>query len=450
MTNPLQRVSDYFSISPLDDVHEHRVKIALEVGSLALMLVGTAWVVFLIYSGAWSIAWVDGLLVILGAVTLVLTRKSRIRSAAFLLLSSLFAMILGMSLFLDVPSISAPRAVHHYFLLLAFYGYLLLKNEHKWLRYSFFLSCMAAFVVFSSTYFGFATQYVVIDDVRVFGAWGNSLIATGLLCLILYIIQSDFVLRTQAGNELTIALLDHQFELYYQPQVDQTGKVFGAEALIRWHHPERGLVSPAEFIPVAENMGLMNPIGHWVLNTACHQLVLWASKKDAAHLTLSVNVNAQQFHEAKFVSKVLALIKRTGIDATRLKLELTESILLENVEEVITKMMLLKQAGIGVALDDFGTGYSSLSYLKRLPLDQLKIDQSFVRDILTDYHDAAIARTIIALGRDLGLKVVAEGVETEAQQQFLLENGCYEFQGYWFSHPLPISKFDVFISKSPL
>jgi diguanylate cyclase len=447
MKNPLQRVSDYFSLGPLDDMHGHRVKVALEVGGLALMVVGTLWVVFLIYSGAWSIAWVDGLLVVLGAVTLVLTRKGRIRSAAFLLLSSLFIMLLGMSLFLDVPSISAPRAVHHYFLLLAFYGYLLLKNEYKLLRQLFFLACLTAFVVFSSTYFGFATQYVVVDDVRVYGAWGNSLIATSLLCLILYIIQSDFSLRTQAGNELTIALLDHQFELYYQPQIDQMGKVFGAEALIRWNHPERGLVSPAEFIPVAEKMGLMMPIGHWVLNAACQQLALWASKNETVHLTLSVNVSAQQFHEAEFVSKVLALVKHKGVDATRLKLELTESVLVENVEEVIMKMTLLKQAGVGVALDDFGTGYSSLSYLKRLPLDQLKIDQSFVRDILTDYHDAAIARTIIALGRDLGLRVVAEGVETEAQQQFLLENGCYAFQGYWFSHPLPISKFDLFISK---
>ncbi|MDP3304092.1 MAG: hypothetical protein Q8S46_08055 [Methylotenera sp.] len=178
MKNPFQRVSGYFSLTPLDDMHRHRVKIALEIGSLALMGIGAVWVVFLIYSGVWSIAWVDGLLVVLGAVTLVLTRKSRIRSAAFLLLSSLFTMILGMSLFLDVPSTSAPRAEHHYFLLLAFYGYLLLKNEHKWLRSVFFLSCLAAFVVFSSTHFGFATQYVVIDDVRVFGSWGNSLIAS--------------------------------------------------------------------------------------------------------------------------------------------------------------------------------------------------------------------------------------------------------------------------------
>lgn len=353
-----------------------------------------------------------------------------------------------MSLFLDVPSISAPRSVHHYFLLLAFYGYLLLKNEHTLLRRGVFLSCLIAFVVFSSTHFGFTTQYVVADDVRILGAWGNSLTATSLLCLILYIMQSDFVLRTQMGKELSLALLDNQFELYYQPQVDQTGKAFGAEALIRWHHPERGLVSPAEFIPLAEQIGLMIPIGHWVLNTACHQLVLWAARQDTAHLTLSVNVSAQQFYELDFVPKVLALIKRTGIDTTRLKLELTESILVEDTEAVIIKMKLLKQAGLGVVLDDFGTGYSSLSYLKRLPLDQLKIDQSFVREILTDYHDAAIARTIIALGRDLDLKVIAEGVEAEAQQRFLFENGCDAFQGYWISHPLPVNQFDAFISKS--
>ncbi|MDD2833256.1 MAG: EAL domain-containing protein [Methylotenera sp.] len=449
MPNSLRQALRYFSSNrSMDDAQALRVKVALEVGSVALIAAGLLWVFLLTTSNAWQIAWIEGLLVLLGTITLVLTRKGRMRIAAFLLLSILFLILLAMSFFLDVPTASAPRVVHHYFLLLAFYAYLLLKNECEWLRMVFFFICLAAFVVFSSTYWGVATPYALAEEVRVIGGWMNAIIATGLLCITLYILQSDFVESGEAGHALSLALWHHQFELYYQPQVDETGKVFAAEALIRWHHPKRGFVLPVDFIPLAEQLGMMVPIGHWVLAQACKQLASWALKPETAHLTLSVNVSAPQFSESEFVPKLLALIECTGIDAKRLKLELTESMLVKDAEDVIAKMALLKKVGVGVALDDFGTGYSSLSYLKRLPLDQLKIDQSFIRDILTDLHDAAIARTIIALGQELGLKVIAEGVEAEAQRSFLLENGCYAFQGYWFSHPLPIAQFDAFVASA--
>ncbi|PKU22524.1 EAL domain-containing protein [Telmatospirillum siberiense] len=256
--------------------------------------------------------------------------------------------------------------------------------------------------------------------------------------------------QARAAMEATLrqGIRDNQLLLYYQPQVDGAGQSVGAEALVRWHHPDRGMVSPHEFIPLAEETGLILPLGEWVLETACSQIVAWSHQPGMAHLSLAVNVSARQFRQTDFVEKVQGVLKRTGANPQRLKLELTESMLVDNVEDIIEKMSALKRAGVSFSLDDFGTGYSSLSYLKRLPLDQLKIDQSFVRDVLTDPNDAAIARTIVALAQSLGLSVMAEGVETEAQRAFLSSHGCHHYQGYYFSRPLPVESFELFAHRS--
>jgi diguanylate cyclase (GGDEF)-like protein/PAS domain S-box-containing protein len=253
--------------------------------------------------------------------------------------------------------------------------------------------------------------------------------------------------RAKLEEDLRQGILENQFSLHYQPQVDDDGCVTGAEALVRWQRHERGLVHPIEFIPLAEETGLILPLGSWVLETACKQLVVWASHIKTAQLTLAVNVSASQFHQPDFVSRVQAVVKRTGADPSKLKLELTESILLENVENVIDKMTKLKERGIFFSLDDFGTGYSSLSYLKRLPLSQLKIDQSFVRDLLTDANDFTIGQTIVALGRSFGLTVIAEGVETEAQRELLAHYGCHAYQGYLFGRPTPIEEFERHLNQ---
>lgn len=251
--------------------------------------------------------------------------------------------------------------------------------------------------------------------------------------------------RAELESDLRLAILYAQFELYYQAQVDASGRVIGAEGLLRWHHPTRGMVSPAEFIPVAEESGQILPLGSWVLEAACAQLVDWARDPESADLTLAVNVSARQFKQQDFAEHVLGLLDYTGANPTRLKLELTESLLADNLDDVIVKMSALRARGVGFSLDDFGTGYSSLAYLKRLPLDQLKIDQGFVRDVLTDPNDSAIVKTILALGNTLGMKVIAEGVETLAQKEFLMENGCNSFQGYWFSRPLSAQDFMVYV-----
>ncbi len=243
------------------------------------------------------------------------------------------------------------------------------------------------------------------------------------------------------------ALLSHQFVLHYQAQVKGKGQLTGAEVLVRWIHPERGMVSPVEFIPLAEESGLILSIGQWVLSSACNQLAIWASQPAMAHLTIAVNVSPRQFHKDDFVDQVVAILDATGARPHLLKLELTEGLLVSNVEDVIAKMRVLKQRGVGFSMDDFGTGYSSLSYLKRLPLDQLKIDQSFVRDILVDPNDAAIAKMVVVLAESLGLTVIAEGVETEAQRDLLASQGCHAYQGYLYSKPLPLNEFEAFVAQ---
>jgi EAL domain-containing protein (putative c-di-GMP-specific phosphodiesterase class I) len=224
-------------------------------------------------------------------------------------------------------------------------------------------------------------------------------------------------------------------------QVDSAGQAMGAEALLRWNHPQRGLLPPGEFITLAEETGLIVSLGHWVLEEACRQLVAWAQNPASAQLVLAVNVSARQFRHPDFVDQVLAILDSSGANPKRLKLELTESLLLDNVDATVKKMVALKSKGIGFALDDFGTGYSSLSYLKHLPLNQLKIDRAFVQDVLNNLHDAAIARTIIALGQSLNLPVIAEGVETAEQRDFLAKQGCNAFQGYFFGKPVSIEVF---------
>ena len=261
------------------------------------------------------------------------------------------------------------------------------------------------------------------------------------------VMQERISLRASLIADLRPALEREQIFLHYQPQVDVTGKVTGVEALMRWHHPSRGNVAPNVFIPLSEEIGTITVLGQWILHKACDQLVARAGASLTRDLTIVVNVSAHQFRQQDFVDQVQTILLHTSANPQRLKLELTESLLAEDIDTVIAKMSQLKTLGIGFSLDDFGTGYSSLSYLRRMPLDQLKIDQSFVRDVLTDPNDAAIARTIVDLGRSLGLEVIAEGVETEAQRQFLQDNGCKAYQGYLFSKPLAIDALTTFLQQ---
>jgi diguanylate cyclase (GGDEF)-like protein/PAS domain S-box-containing protein len=264
------------------------------------------------------------------------------------------------------------------------------------------------------------------------------------------LMQEAINIRADLVNELRKAIDRQQFQLHYQIQVDLNGQATGAEVLIRWAHPERGMISPFHFIPLAEETGLILPIGQWVLETACAQLAIWQHDVLTRDLTLAVNVSARQFRQVDFVAKVHKVLSNSTIDPTKLKLELTESLLVDNVQEIVTTMHALKALGITFSLDDFGTGYSSLQYLKRLPLDQLKIDQSFVRDLVDDDSDQAIVLTVINMAKSLGLNVIAEGVESEDQRQFLLKNGCENYQGYLFGKPVLIVEFEALLRKADL
>ena len=257
--------------------------------------------------------------------------------------------------------------------------------------------------------------------------------------------QAAVTASAALNTALRKGLFDHEFVLHYQPQVGRYERMVGVEALVRWQHPERGLVPPNEFIGQAEESGLILPLGQWVLETACAQLARWASRPETALLSIAVNVSVRQFRHPEFVELVMAIIEQTGICPHRLKLELTESLLATDIDVTIAKMGMLRTAGVTLSIDDFGIGYSALSYLKYLPLDQLKIDRSFVKDVLTDPNDAAIARTIIGLAQSLGLAVMAEGVETGAQRDFLARHGCESYQGYLFCKPLPIEELEVFM-----
>ncbi len=259
--------------------------------------------------------------------------------------------------------------------------------------------------------------------------------------------QSSITARVGLEADLRLALKEKQFKLYYQPQVYHNRHVTGAEVLLRWQHPERGLVPPFDFIPLAEETGLILPIGQWVLETACNQIKAWEGSIHTQNLQLAVNVSARQFHQADFVELVHQTLIRNAINPDRLKLELTESLVLDDVADTVLKMHALREIGVRFSMDDFGTGHSSLAYLTQLPLDQLKIDQSFIRNIGVKATDAVIVQTIIGMGNNLGLEVIAEGVETEAQRAFLQQHGCPVCQGYLFSKPVPLEEFEVFLEK---
>ncbi len=249
--------------------------------------------------------------------------------------------------------------------------------------------------------------------------------------------------RAQLQTDLRKALVRNELVLHYQPQFALDGRMVGAEALLRWQHPERGMVSPVEFIPVAEECGLIVPIGQWVLESACAQLALWQRDVRRAHLSVSVNVSARQFRQSDFVAQVTEVLARTKVHTKRLKFELTESLVLDNVDDTIAKMLQLRQQGVQFSVDDFGTGYSSLAYLTQLPLHELKIDQSFVRNLGLRPTDDVIVQTIIGMASNLGLEVIAEGVETLQQKNFLARHGCHLYQGYLLGRPMPVAELET-------
>ncbi len=432
-------------------VQTHRIRLLLQGSGWMMVIVGAPWGLHFAIQGLWLLAALDALVVLAGAAVIWSVPHDRLRLGAGLFIGVSYLVICAIALFIDVPDGMHPRSIHLFLLALAMSSHLALQQEGRWVYLGVPALCMLSFLVFASSPVGFPLAEAVIPaGQRAASVWVNNFSALLCLFVVMVLMHADIRVRTALEAELRTALQQQQLVLYYQPQVTHDGQVIGAETLVRWVHPTRGLVPPAEFIPLAEQCGLISEVGRVVLSEACQQLVRWSKRPERAGLTLSVNVSASQLREPGFVAATLAVLDWTRADPERLKIELTESVLVKDIEDVTAKMTALRERGVGLSLDDFGTGYSSLNYLKRLPLTQLKIDKSFVDNLLTDPNDAAIARTVVALGENLGLHVIAEGVETEAQRGLLEEIGCRAYQGYLYSRPLPAAEFERFLDQRGL
>lgn len=424
--------------SGLGAKHMRRVTLLLTVCGWLTAVMTLGWALALLHLIGWQAALIPAPGVLAGGLAVWFASRGRPYLGGAIQCGALYVVVCLTCVFLDQTTAQMPRTAHLFLVPLATGMYMGLRGAPKVWRHGIVAFIFLTFVVLGCTSLVGQPAHNLSDELRTIGGKVNTLAAALAMYLAMHIMQADVEARNAYEADLREAIRLGQLALHYQPQVDQDGQMLGTEALLRWPHPRRGMISPAEFIPLAEKTGLILPMGDWVLDTACRHLAELASEPTTAHLTISVNISVHQVREPDFVVKAVAAIERHKVDPQRLKMELTESVFARDMDDLIGKMKALKQYGVSFSLDDFGTGYSSLSYLKRLPLDQLKIDQAFVRDLLTQPRDLAIAKTIVDLGTTLNMAVMAEGVETREQLQILQTMGCRQFQGYLFGKPMPI------------
>jgi EAL domain-containing protein (putative c-di-GMP-specific phosphodiesterase class I) len=420
--------------------HLRRVALLLTASGWLTAVMTLGWTLWLGFMVNWQVALIPAPGVVCGLLAVWFAARGRPYVGGAIEGIGLFAVVCLTCLFLDQTTARMPRTTHLFLVPLATGMYMGMRGSAATLRHATVAFIFVTFALLASTSLGNHPDFNLPDELRVVGGVINTVAATLAMYVGVFIMQADVEARNAYEADLREAIRSGQLTLYYQPQVDHTGQVLGAEALLRWPHPRRGMISPAEFIPLAEKSGLILPMGDWVMGTACMHLAELARDPETAHLTIAVNVSVHQIRRPDFVVKTMAAIERHDINPRLLKLELTESVFARDMDDLIAKMKSLKQYGVTFSLDDFGTGYSSLSYLKRLPLDQLKIDQAFVRDLLTHDRDLAIAKTVIELGAKLDMTVIAEGVETREQRQILTSMGCSHFQGYLFGKPMPLDQ----------
>nr|WP_298099502.1 EAL domain-containing protein [uncultured Shinella sp.] len=420
-----------------------RFRLAYGTAALVVGILTAGWGLIFAYMQAWSLAVMDAAVVVTAFSSFALTRRHQLSAALFLSQFSFLAIIVVFCLLFDVPSVIAPRVSHLFLLVLALLGYINYQRENSRLQLVLIALCLASFVFFASTNLTVPFADPIADAFRVYGSWLNTIVAVIMLCGGLYAMQREFARNLDQARDLKAALTNREFELFYQPQVDESGLLTGAEALLRWKRPEGGYVSPADFIPIAEAAGFMPVIGDWVFNESCKTLVFWQQDIATRDLTLSVNVSVDQFMKDDFVETVLARLTALEIDPTRLKLELTESMMADDVDLIVHKMAALRAAGITISLDDFGTGYSSLSHLRRLPIHEIKIDRSFVQEAPGNKRNQLLLKSIFDIAHTLDMSVVAEGIETKEQFRLLQSFGCTAFQGYYFGRPLPLPAFQA-------
>jgi diguanylate cyclase len=435
--------------STWDDGHTRRVKAMLLSASILTIVLGVSWCIGYLLEGRPILAMIYMTMASSGLGLAWLIMRDQLRLAA-MIEAHLLPIFTGVFCLFDTVPVGLPHAMQLHFLPLAIASHFIFRREHVYFKFVLPALSLVAFLIFANMSPAIPDSATVIPrwDAWI-GVWVHTITALAGLVVALLIMNSDLTVRHMMEGEIRKAIAKGEFRLHYQPQLNEAGQVIGAEALIRWRHGKMGNIPPGKFIPLAEETGLIVPIGNWVLRAACMQLALWQARPETEHLTLAVNVSASQFHQPDFVQVVTEIVRLSGINPSRLKLELTESMFVDNIDATVAKMNALRATGIAWSLDDFGTGYSSLSVLHRFPLAQVKIDQSFVRDMLSNKSNMVIIEAIIDLARNLGLQVLAEGIETTDQHLRLREAGCRAYQGYLFSPPIDIDSFEKFITPAP-
>ncbi len=380
-----------------------------------------------------------------GALRLLLLGRRRFCLWLTLTMALAFALVNGLWVSPPMPGLSL--GAHQYLLALGVVSTLATREEPRWLRFGYPALCMALYVLMAGLQLSFYSGPPATGLAYQVAHWFDHAVPVAVILLALHVLQTDAVRLDGLAAELRQAIDQQQLQLHYQPQVDAAGRLMGVEALLRWPHLQRGWVPPSDFIPLAEQCGLMPELGHWVLKQACAQLVRWRQVPGLQDLVVAVNVSAPQFDQADFVPTLVQLLQQQGLPPALLKVELTESALAQDLAGVTAKMQALRAHGVALALDDFGTGFSSLSLLRQLPLNQLKIDQAFVRDLTSSAEAEAIARAIVSMGLGLGMDVVAEGVETEAQRAALAAMGCQGYQGWLFARPMQAEELALWVRQ---
>ncbi len=430
---------------PSSDLFRLRRERLLRLGSTAMLCLSSFWAAVYLWLDQPGRAMYNVPGIVLALLIGVALKAAWPRIASLLFIVTAMLALALVSLFIDVPTLHVPRSVPLYLTPLAAFTHFLLQHEHWRWRAPFLAVQLLLFVGLAVNPDTYGQPNLLPDSQRFPAAIGTAFCAFALLWWVMHVIVSDVRQRSKLELDFARAVAEGEVGFHLQAQYDARGRATGAEALMRWIHPQRGFISPAEFIPMAERTGLIVPASEHLLREACKLLERWRADPDFAHLVIAVNVSVVQLFEDGQPVRLLDRVPEMRRTGGRLKVELTESVFVQDVDQVRTLLEEFRSAGIRVSLDDFGTGFSSLAYLRKLPLDQLKVDQSFVRDLPDDPGALKIAQTIVHLGRDLNLEVVAEGVETEAQRSTLLAMGCHIFQGYLLARPMPIDAFEAHV-----
>ena len=421
---------------------EKRLRPTLLLAAWLMLAIGLPCALYFWLEGMQGPSAINVLVSLAALAGLGLVRQSLFRSASWLLIISGLLTVSAHALITDVPTPAVPRGVHLLLLPLAVVAVFLLQNERRGVRAVLPVLTLAVFAVFVSTSSTFGFTPIMSDLHRQIGLPLTAISAVAIIYATLRVNLNEVRERTALERDFARAIATSGLEVYLQAQCSSEGRIIGAEALMRWHHPKRGYISPAEFIPMAEHSGLIVPAGEFIMREVCAALSRWRDDPVLGQIAVSVNVSAAQLFSPALSTQLVEIVPRGLGQSGRLKFELTESIFVHDFAAVQALLERIRAEGVRISLDDFGTGFSSLSYLKKLPLDQIKVDQSFVRDMPEDARTSKIALTIIQLGGDLGLEVVAEGVEKLEQVLALKAMGCEIFQGFLFSRPIPISEFE--------